>query len=171
MSEKALKINSLDAMLEEVGDEWEILAPPSNTTYNENRVEEFISHSKLGHSFIEIAAEMGINRTTFVAWAKRYPEFSHALRIGEQYFVAYWERTFRELANGEVKGNAQAAIFYAKNRLPRFFKDKLEMEHSGAGGIQVITNVPYNEDGNAGVFDIDEADYTEIEEDEGLELL
>ncbi len=142
MTEKNKQINTLDDVLDHIGDEWEILVPATMTSYNDGRCSEYIESSKEGKSFIEIAADMNINRSTFVAWAKSHPAFAHALLIGDQYFIAYWEKTFRELANGESKGNAQAAIFYTKNRLPRIFRDKLEVSHSSGGGIQVITNVP-----------------------------
>jgi len=47
-----------------------------------------------------------------------------------------------DLADGSVKGNAAAAIFYAKNACPDLFKDKRELEVKGGVTYVIDTGIP-----------------------------
>lgn len=86
-----------------------------------------IDYGKLGYSKAEIAMELDVSRETIYEWGRTHGDFSDALKKSEDYASAYYNRTFREMAMGEVKnGQAVPLIFAAKNQLPDEFRDKRE---------------------------------------------
>lgn len=58
------------------------------------------------------------------------------------------EKMLTGIAHGKINGNAAAAIFIVKNKLPRHYRDKTETEHMGRGGgdivVKVIDDIPIN---------------------------
>lgn len=91
-----------------------------------------------GFSVLGVAAEIGVNKTTIYEWMNAHPEFSHAVKVGQQHAAAWWEERLRQIALGE-NGNATAAIFGLKNRASDEWRDKTETEHSGGVDVRTIT--------------------------------
>lgn len=105
----------------------------------------------------EIAAKLGITRTTLQEWKKRYPDFSDAIKEGKEPANAKVEMALYKKALGfevtetraVVVGTGEyakveyveetrvippdntACIFWLKNRRPDKWRDKQEVEHSG----------------------------------------
>lgn len=166
------KISSIEELFEDIDEGEMTLRADIRTTYNRKLCPIFISHCENGLSIIAIAAAMKVHRATFLKWME-FEEWREAVLIGEQLYVAHWEDIIAKNCTGEMKGNAQILQFYLKNRLSSLYKDKLEVEYSGQGSIQVITNVPFRELSNADK-DMQLVDYTGIEsqnDDRGLDIL
>lgn len=116
--------------------------------------------ARLGLIDTEIAAELGIAESTFYGWKEKYPEFTEAIKAGKDEPDDKVERALFELATGyefdaekpmvvsdgkdtgahveiaqyreKIAPNATAIIFWLKNRRPKSWRDKQEIEHSGA---------------------------------------
>jgi len=83
-------------------------------TYDARYCSALIDCLSLGHTLAAFAAETSVPRAILLAWAKAYPDFADALRIGQAKAVAFWERVLADIARSG-KGNATAAIFALKN--------------------------------------------------------
>jgi DNA-binding XRE family transcriptional regulator len=112
----------------------------------------------------DIAYNMGINRKTLYEWKKKYPPISDALKTGKEVVDRKVENALFKNAIGyeytEVKeyieqtddgkkkkkiekttkhvpANTTAQIFWLKNRKPKQWRDKQDVEHSGGLNITV----------------------------------
>lgn len=80
----------------------------------------------------DIAANMGIVKSTLYEWKKKYPNLSNALKINKDVADRRVENALYEKA---LAGDTTAMIFWLKNRKPDAWRDKRELEHSGNIGI------------------------------------
>lgn len=64
--------------------------------YDPSMCGDVISLMREGASKTEVAAELGINKTTLYEWDKTYPEFSDALKEGEALSEAWWLKMGRK---------------------------------------------------------------------------
>jgi len=80
----------------------------------------------------------------------------------------YIEGMLTNLADGTYKGNAAAAIFYAKNAAPDEFKDKRDIDINSTSNITYIidTGIPALPSPGKITEAIVEAEFTEILEEE-----
>lgn len=102
------------------------------TKYKEEYCEQIIKFMKDGSSKVEFCAEIGIVYDTFLDWKEKYPAFSESIKKADLVCQAWWEKNGRKATFGEVEGfNSTGFIFQMKNRFPRDYKDKQEVEHSG----------------------------------------
>ena len=79
--------------------------PRSNCKYDpEYHPKRIIDLMTDGLSFVEVAADFGVHRSTVAAWAKdtRYPEFTEAVKLGRQLSEAWWMRTGRLGTTGQL---------------------------------------------------------------------
>ncbi|MGX2944208.1 helix-turn-helix domain-containing protein [Enterococcus alishanensis] len=106
----------------------------------------------------QIAENIGIRRPTLYAWKKSYPDISDALKRGKEVIdrqvenallkraLGYeYKETTQELTNDGMMitkivtkqqvPDTTAQIFWLKNRKPKEWRDKQEVEHSG--GVDV----------------------------------
>lgn len=77
----------------------------------------------------EIAARLGISETTFYVWRRDHEEFRKALKDGKEVTDAKVEKALLTEALG---GNFNAQKFWLNNRRPERWREKSEVEHSGA---------------------------------------
>lgn len=110
----------------------------------------------------QVAKNLGISRSTLAEWEGRYPDVADALKRGAEIIDTQVENALLQAAMGfEVvedavtnKGdvvpvrryfppNVTALIFWLKNRKPREWRDRRELEHSGQDGgpIQVAASL------------------------------
>ena len=103
----------------------------------------------------DISRQIGINRATLYDWKKKYPNISDSLKRGKEVVDIAVENALFKRAIGysyeEIKdeqsdkdGNKRtitkkfippdvtAQIFWLKNRKPKEWRDKQEVEHSGS---------------------------------------
>lgn len=73
----------------------------------------------------QIAENLNIGKTTFYKLLKEYPELSEHLKKGKE--VVDYEVENALLKNA-LNGNITAQIFWLKNRKPKQWKDKVEVE-------------------------------------------
>lgn len=73
----------------------------------------------------QIAKNLNIGKTTFYKMLKEYPELSEHLKKGKE--VVDYEVENALLKNA-LEGNITAQIFWLKNRKPKQWKDKVEVE-------------------------------------------
>ena len=119
---------------------------------------EFVTQAeklcKLGATDLEVADFFGINVATLYRWKGEHDEFCEALKSGKEASDNRVERSLfyratgyehdevdiRVVMNQIVKTpirkfyppDTTAAIFWLKNRKPAEWRDKQELEHSGA---------------------------------------
>lgn len=110
----------------------------------------------------QIAANMGIAPTTFYDWQRKYPQFSEAIKKGKEVVdfevenallksalgYEYEEEVIVKVRNNEgsekiekktvkkyAAPNVAAAIFWLKNRKPRDWRDKQEVDVAPVGVV------------------------------------
>lgn len=110
-----------------------------------------------GATDTEIAEKLGIHVTTFYDWRHAHPEFAKATQLGKEAADDRVERSLYHRAigyshpavkimqsEGEVivepyveryPPDTQAASLWLRNRRPKDWKDKQEIEHSGSIGF------------------------------------
>ena len=107
--------------------------------YRDTYCNEVISHMSEGASLTSFAGEIGVSRDTVSEWMKAHPEFSVAVHVGKAKCAAWWERAGRNIAMGNGgPGASTLAVFGMKNMAPDDWKDKTEVEHSGAMNLSVL---------------------------------
>ncbi len=75
----------------------------------------------------QIAHNMGIGLTTLYKYKKDFPEFQKALKKGKEVIDYLVENALLKAALG---GNTTAQIFWLKNRKPKEWRDKQEIDHN-----------------------------------------
>jgi transposase len=114
----------------------------------------------------EIFDILGISEVTGIEWKKKYPEFAKSLKEGKEFpdkkvVAALFDNaigkeyeTEKALVVSDGKdygahieivkvkeyhpGNVTAQIYWTKNRLPKEWRDKVDLEHSGKMEYKVI---------------------------------
>lgn len=113
----------------------------------------------------QIAHNMGIKRQTLYEWMKRFPDISDALKKGKEVVDRQVENALLKNAlgfyyeeetvtnKGDVvtvrkyeKPNTTAQIFWLKNRKPKQWRDKQELQHDG--DMKISINVKGSRDGD-----------------------
>lgn len=113
----------------------------------------------------QIAHNMGIKRQTLYEWMKRFPDISDALKKGKEVVDRQVENALLKSAlgfyyeeetvtnKGDVvtvkkyeKPNTTAIIFWLKNRKPKQWRDKQELQHDG--DMKININVKGSRDGD-----------------------
>lgn len=94
----------------------------------------------------QIADNLGIGKTTFYRMIKDHSELLEHLKKGKE-IVDY--EVENALLKNALSGNITAQIFWLKNRKPKQWKDKVEMEKDNKiQRIEIINDLP-SEDENA----------------------
>jgi hypothetical protein len=128
------------------------MARPSS--YKPEFAEQARKLCQLGATDIELGDFFGVRRETIWAWSQKHEEFSNALKAGKEAAdervtqslyhraVGYTfdsEKVFqfqgdivRAPTKEHVPPDTTAMIFWLKNRRPQEWRDKREIEHSGA---------------------------------------
>ena len=107
------------------------------TKYDPAYCDALVEHMSEGASLLSFAASIDVARSTLTEWADVHPEFSAAVARGKAKCAAWWEAAARNLAlKGE--GNATMCVFGLKNMGADEWRDKQEVEHSGAVKIERV---------------------------------
>lgn len=113
----------------------------------------------------QIAEKMGINVRTLYQWKNKYVQIFHALKRGKEVVDRQVENALLKNAlgfyyeeemvtnKGDVvtvrkyeKPNTTAQIFWLKNRKPKQWRDKQELQHDG--DMKININVKGSRDGD-----------------------
>lgn len=99
------------------------------TKYDPKYCDLLIKHMSQGMSFESFAGTIPCCFDTLYEWLKVHPEFSEAKRIGKGLELRWWEQILGGGASGKVKNfNASATIFALKNKAPKLWRDRKEIE-------------------------------------------
>ena len=100
-----------------------------------NEIEPLMSE---GASITEIAAELGVVKSTIYEWIKEHPEFSNAIKKGVELSEAWWLKKGRiNLENKEFN----STLWYMNMKNRHGWKDKQELSSDPENPIGVIERV------------------------------
>ena len=83
----------------------------------------------------QIAENLRINPDTLYKYKKKYPEFSEALKKGKE-IVDY--EVENALLKNALEGNITAQIYWLKNRRPKKWRDKIEVEDKDLSKVEEL---------------------------------
>jgi hypothetical protein len=148
--------------------------PGGRPTKFSKKVQELVGFfSRKGFTDDEMAMALGITQQTFNNWKKKFPKFFGSLNDWKRPADAEVERSLYERAcgythpevkvfcnNGEIiteevvrhyPPDPTSMIFWLKNRQRNKWRDKTDVEHSGA--VTVVKPAAVAKPANAGVND------------------
>jgi hypothetical protein len=100
------------------------------TKYNPKMCEVVIACGDEGMGKAEMAREIDVHHSTFIAWQAEHPEFSEAVKEAVARSQAWWEKKGR-IATFDAQGfNATSFIFNMKNRFPDDWRDKTVVDQT-----------------------------------------
>jgi hypothetical protein len=92
-----------------------------------------------------LAKKFGVAESTLYLWKLKHNEFSEALKRGKDAFdTQHVEKSLLKRAMGytldgkHYPPDTTACIFWLKNRQPRKWRDKQELEHTGELKINIV---------------------------------
>jgi hypothetical protein len=135
------------------------------TDYREEFVEQAEKLSLLGATDMQIADFFEVSEATLNRWKHTYPEFCASIKLGKETADTNVARSLYRKAigyefdsvkifcgkDGEVTQvpyreivppSDTACIFWLKNRRKDEWRDKVETEHTGTLGVQLVHSVP-----------------------------
>lgn len=134
-------------------------------------------YARQGMIDTEIAKKLGIGERTFYEYQDKYPQFSQAIKKGKAPVDVEVENALLKRAKGyeyeeihteyrpkgktdekakpslikriikQVVPDVTAQIFWLKNRRPKLWKDKHDLDVSGNVNIKVVSAVPRSKKG------------------------
>ncbi|WP_077325761.1 HNH endonuclease [Virgibacillus siamensis] len=118
-----------------------------------------------GLSDEQIAGNLGVSYTVLKEWKKKYPPFATAIKKGKEVSDYELENTLHKRATGyyyteqtvtnkgdivEIKKyehpNPTSLIFALKNRLPKKYRDKQEIEQTGNMNVTFVDDIGTDDD-------------------------
>jgi len=106
------------------------------TKYDPAMCEQATAFMAQGFSKAETSAHLGITRETLYQWEKEKPEFSYAIKEGENQSALWWAKMGMAGMSGKIAGfNATVWIFNMKNR--HGWADRTDVNHGGQAGNPV----------------------------------
>lgn len=135
------------------------------TKYNPDTFPIIVSAlAEHGKTDEEIAASLGVSRDTFHKWRKKYPELKEVTDNGKAIADKVVEDSLYNRANGYsakekkivknpdgtvrqeitekfIAPDTTACIFWLKNRKPKEWRDKQEIEHNGGIEVTIIDDI------------------------------
>jgi hypothetical protein len=105
------------------------------TKFSADIVEQTRELALQGKTDEEIAAAVGVSRSTLALWKVRHSEFSDALKAWKDEADDGVEHSLYRKALG---GDTTAMIFWLKNRRQQQWRDKQEVEHTAGGDLADI---------------------------------
>ena len=132
------------------------------------RLRDLVEAHQDGLTDEEVAAYFGVQDRTVRNWGKRHPEFLQALIEARAVVDREVERSLYRRAVGyrvpdkkvikdgegniirtetttkEVLPDVTAQIFWLKNRKPRVWRDKQDIEHSGTTRVVIVDDIRPN---------------------------
>jgi len=105
------------------------------TKYKPEYCQMLIEHMKQGLSFESFAGLVNVDRQTIYNWLDAHSEFFDAKKQGFEQSRLFWELAATRGATGQIPNfNATMAIFNLKNRFPKEWRDRQEVDHQSSDG-------------------------------------
>ena len=134
------------------------------SAFKEQFIREALNLCLLGATDADLARSFDVDERTINRWKIDHPLFCQSLKEGREHADAViasklYHRAkgyeHKELITASFQGqitdtmevikhyppDTTAAIFWLKNRRPKEWRDKQEMEHSGMVGVQIVDDV------------------------------
>lgn len=99
------------------------------TDYKPEYGEQILARMSEGLSLAAAAAEINVHRQRVYEWEARHPDFADTVKLARVKRQAFLERRLYGATEGPV---VTSSIFALKNAGPDDWRDKREVEHSGA---------------------------------------
>lgn len=99
--------------------------------YEPRFCEEVESLMRLGYSKTAVAGAIGVDRDTFLNWAKEHPAFFGAVKRGE---AARTHKLETDLLLARDGPNVTSRIFALKNAAPEEWREKQVVDHTNSDG-------------------------------------
>lgn len=134
------------------------------TKYKKEYVEQVKKLCELGATDVQIADFFEIDQSTLTRWKLKHPEFCTSLKLGKEVPNNQIERSLYNRAlgyscedtdirviDGEIvqtpilkhyPPDSTAAIFFLKNRMPKDYRDKIEIEESNPAPVKIEVVYP-----------------------------
>lgn len=107
--------------------------------YDPKFCEDIVAFCAKGFSITGWAGSIGVGRETVTGWANEHPEFSLAVKAAKAAAChAYEQDAARVRKRGGGPGTATLIVFGLKNMGGEDYRDKQEVEHSGAVDVVSI---------------------------------
>lgn len=139
------------------------MPPGRPSEYSPDYVAEVEKFAKNGATDMEIADFFDVSVRTIYRWRAQHDDFCHAIKAAKLEADARVERSLYQRALGyeqesvkiflgkdgepvlvpfreHITPDSTAMIFWLKNRKPKEWRDKQEVEHSG--GVILINDIP-----------------------------
>jgi hypothetical protein len=137
------------------------------SSYKDEYVDQAYKLCLLGATDKEMADFFEVAEATLNNWKIEHPEFLESLKRGKQVADATVASKLFHRATGynhietitashqghitdsmdvikHYPPDTTAAIFWLKNRQPKQWRDKQEIEHSGETGVKIVNDIPRN---------------------------
>lgn len=135
----------------------------------------YIACARMGATDIDLAKLFAVDEKTINTWKHKHPEFLQSLKVGKDEFdTGMVEAALRERATGyshpedkifndggeplivpttkHYPPDTTAGIFWLKNRQPDRWRDKLDHEHTGKDGKDLVPEMSPEEAGRRLAF-------------------
>lgn len=101
--------------------------------------EEILQLMSQGLSLAAAAAELGIHRQRVYEWVEQHPDFSDTVKLAMAKRQLFLERRLLSADAGPV---VTSTIFALKNAGAEDWRERQEVEHSGAVTFQTVYEAP-----------------------------
>jgi len=128
------------------------------TDYREGYCDDLIEHMSSGLSFESFAGWCGCHVDTLYEWEKRHPEFSDAKKTAFEQNRLFWDRVAVDSLHDTTEynedgkpvsrksPNATMIIFNLKNRFPKQWRDRTEVDQTTQHSGTIAHTVEYVND-------------------------
>lgn len=111
------------------------------TKYKQAYCREVIDTMATGLSLTAFAGDIGVARSTINEWIDNHPEFSESVRVAKAKRTLALERGMLAAENGPA---VTARMFALKNADPEEWREKSQVEHSGALKVEKVTRTIFD---------------------------
>jgi len=104
------------------------MPPGRPTKYKPEFCDVVVGVGEDGGTLAEMAEACDVDRSTINDWIDRHPDFSRAIKRGQQKAQIWWEKQGKLATFGGIDGfNATSYIFNMKNRFKDDWREKQEV--------------------------------------------
>ena len=129
------------------------------TKYREEYNERAYNYCLLGAIDEQLAVFFDVSVTTLNTWKKLYPDFLASIKKGKEIADLEVTQSLKKRASGmklkkqvvkdgdiieiedEIPPDTTAMIFWLKNRQPKIWRDKQDVEHSGKVQVDLMSEL------------------------------
>ncbi len=112
------------------------------TKYDPAYCEQVIAAGERGLSLRAFAGQLRVARSSINEWMGEHPEFAEAVEVYKSVVGLAWEeRQLKFVEEGGPHGASTLVIFGLKNMAADEWRDRREVEHTGADGGPIASSL------------------------------